>query len=48
METQKRDQVLEILDYWNTIELLGQIDIPEKSVENKELIDKTKEGQNTR
>lgn len=35
MEEEKKNQVLEILDYWKTIELLGQTDIPEESPDNK-------------
>ena len=40
MEKAKKNQVLEILDYWKTIEFLGQIDIPEESTDNKKFLKK--------
>lgn len=46
MEKIKKEQVIEILDYWKTIEFLGQIDIPEESQENKKIIEKLQNGEN--
>ena len=45
MDNTKKKQVLEILDYWQTIELLGQSNIPKESSENKELIEKLLKGE---
>lgn len=45
MEKAKKNQVLEILDYWKTIEFLGQIDIPEESADNKKLLEKIENGE---
>lgn len=45
MESNRRNQVLEILDYWKTIEFLGQVDIQEEGACNKKLIDKIKRGE---
>lgn len=45
MEKAKKNQVLEILDYWKTIEFMGQTDIPEESQENKKLIEKISLGE---
>ena len=45
MEKAKKNQVLEILDYWKTIEFLGQIDIPEESTDNKKLLKKIVNGE---
>lgn len=47
MEKAKKNQVLEILDYWKTIEFLGQIDIPEESSDNKKIIEKIEKGEKT-
>ena len=47
MEKAKKNQVLEILDYWKTIEFLGQIDIPEESSYNKKIIEKIEKGEKT-
>ena len=46
MDNTMKSQVLEILDYWRTIEFLGQTDIPEESPENKSLIEKILKGKN--
>lgn len=48
MEQTRRNQVLEILDYWKTIEFLGQIDIPEESPENQKIISKLQKGETVR
>ncbi len=45
MEEEKKNQVLEILDYWKTIELLGQTDIPEESSDNKRNLKKIEKGE---
>ena len=45
MEKAKKNQVLEILDYWKMIEFLGQIDIPEQSPDNRKLIEKIEKGE---
>lgn len=45
MEKNTKNQVLEILDYWKTIEFLGQIDIPEEKSDNKKIIEKINEGE---
>lgn len=45
MEKAKKNQVLEILDYWKTIEFLGQIDIPEESTDNKKFLKKIVNGE---
>jgi len=47
MEKAKKNQVLEILDYWKTIEFLGQTDIPEESPDNKNLLEKIEKGEKT-
>ena len=46
MDNTMKSQVLEILDYWRTIEFLGQTDIPEESPENKSLMEKILKGKN--
>ena len=40
MENAQKNRVLEILDYWKTVEFLGQNDILQESSENKKLIKK--------
>ena len=45
MDNTTKTQVLEILDYWRTIEFLSQTDIPEESPENKFLIEKILKGE---
>lgn len=47
MDRQKKNQVLEILDYWKIIEFLGQTDILEESAENKKLVKKIQQGEKT-
>ena len=44
MDKIKKNQVLEILDYWKTVEFLGQIDIREESQENRKAAGKTRMG----
>lgn len=47
MDKVKKNQVLEILDYWKMIEFLGQTDIPEQSSENKKIMEKIDRGEET-
>ena len=42
MDKIKKNQVLEILDYWKTVEFLGQIDIREESQENRKAAGKAR------
>ncbi|MBQ8781786.1 MAG: topoisomerase DNA-binding C4 zinc finger domain-containing protein [Oscillospiraceae bacterium] len=45
MTDEIKQRVLEILDYWKSIEFLGQIDIQTESAQNRKLIDKIKAGE---
>ena len=45
MENTRKNQVLEILNYWKTIEFLGQTDIPEESPENRKIITRINKGE---
>ena len=45
MESTRKNQVLEILNYWKTIEFLGQTDIPEENPENKKIIARINKGE---
>lgn len=45
MDAKRKEQVLEILDYWKTMELLGQVDLPSESFDNKKVIERIKKGQ---
>lgn len=45
MERTRKNQVLEILDYWKTIEFLGQINIKEESSDNRKVIEKITKGE---
>lgn len=45
MENTRKNQVLEILNYWKTIEFLGQTDIPEENPENKKIIARINKGE---
>ena len=45
MERTRKNQVLEILDYWKTIEFLGQINIKEESSDNRKVIEKINKGE---
>lgn len=45
MEHARKNQVLEILDYWKITEFLGQADIPEDNPDNRKRIDKIRKGQ---
>ncbi len=47
MEDARKNQVLEILDYWETIEFLDQKDIPVENPDNKKLIEKIQKGEKT-
>lgn len=44
MNDERKNKVLEILDYWKTIEFLGQIDIPREKSDNKKLAEKILNG----
>lgn len=46
MDKIKKNQVLEILDYWKTVEFLGQIDIREESQENRKAAGKARRDEN--
>lgn len=41
----EKKKVLEILDYWKTIELLNQVDIPQESEDNKKVVKKITRGE---
>lgn len=45
MKIIEKNNVLEILDYWKTIELINQVDIPKESDDNKKVIKKIKSGE---
>ena len=45
MDKNQKNQVLEILDYWKTIEFLGQIDLPADTTDNKKTIEKIDKGE---
>lgn len=45
MEQTRKNQALEILDYWKTVEFLGQTDIPEENPDNRKRIDKVRKGE---
>lgn len=45
MKINKKNQVIEILNYWKTIEFLGQIDIPEETLNNKKTVEKVRKGE---
>lgn len=45
MDNTRKNQVLEILNYWKTIEFLGQTDIPEESPENRKIINRINKGE---
>lgn len=45
MEQARKNQVLEILDYWKITEFLGQADIPEENPDNRRRINKIRKGQ---
>lgn len=45
MDKKRQNSVLEVLNYWKTIEFLNQKDIIEDSVDNKKRIDKIKKGE---
>lgn len=47
MDKEKRDRVLEILAYWEMMEFLGQIDIPEQTLANKRLLERIERGEKT-
>lgn len=47
MEKGEKKHVLEILDYWKTIEFLGQTDIPEGNPDNKQILEKIEKGERT-
>lgn len=44
MDKIKKNQVLEILNYWKTIEFLGQNDIPVESLDNKKTVEAVRHG----
>lgn len=48
MENAQKNRVLEILDYWKTVEFLGQNDILQESPENKKLIKKIEKGESVK
>ncbi|MDX8289129.1 AAA domain-containing protein [Metabacillus indicus] len=41
----EKKKILEILDYWKTIELLNQVDIPQESEDNKKVVKKITRGE---
>lgn len=45
MKIIEKNNVLEILDYWKTIELINQVDIPKESYDNKKVIKKIISGE---
>lgn len=45
MNPSTKSQVLEILNYWKTVEFLGQVDIREENSDNKKLIEKINRGE---
>lgn len=45
MDKIKKSQVLEVLNYWKSIEFLGQMDVPKESADNKKLVENLKRGE---